>query len=94
MEILNETGGGYNPDTGRHEPPVTQFTVLPCNVSSLGIDRRRALFGDFDVERIVVRLQQPYEGAITKAIVEGKAYKLTQHNQFNPRTAFYLEEIQ
>ena len=92
ITFFSESQGAYNPDTGKREPVVTEADALPCKITSLGIDRRRELFGDIDREIIVARLQQPYNSPVTFARANGKKYRVNQKINHDPRMVFYLEE--
>ncbi|SIT91693.1 hypothetical protein [Edaphobacillus lindanitolerans] len=93
VTFIQETGGGYNPDTGRHEPPEIRRETLPCNLSYVGIDRQKELFGQIDRATAIVRLRQPYSRRFDYAEIEGRRYALSRRTPLRSVNAFYLEEV-
>ncbi len=48
----------YDPDNPSGDPIKVGETI--ANVTHLGVDRSQQLFGDIDVDRLVVRLVEPF----------------------------------
>lgn len=91
--IKEEAGGGYNPDTGTYDEGRLAQTILPCNLSFLGIDRTNQLFGNLDKEILIARLQRPYSGEYDYALIDGRKYAITRHVPHRSESVFYLEGI-
>lgn len=96
IKFVTKTEGGFNPETGNHEPPSIESVKKPCNITTLGSDRSNQLFGTIDTNVIVVRLQQPYNEQFSYAEVKeghhaGKYHKNSVINH-RRKTVYYLEE--
>ncbi|MFC3212724.1 hypothetical protein [Planomicrobium okeanokoites] len=91
ITFVNETAGGYNPDTGSYDEGSLSTDVQACNLSNLGVDRTNQLFGTLDKEITVARLQRPYKKEYDHALIGGKKYAITRHVPFRSESVFYLE---
>lgn len=89
IEFLGYDSEIYNPDTGMYEGGGNVTDVLPCSVSDLGIHQSMQLFGDFQLNRKVVRLQQPYTKPFNRVRLDGFVYVVK--TQKLDKTVFYLE---
>lgn len=89
--FVRETEGGLNPSTGNHEEGELIKTTLPCNISSLGVDRSVQLFGEIDTSVIVVRLRRVYDIPFDYALVDDKEYHVKRHIPHDYESVFYLE---
>ena len=90
ITLVKETGGKYNPETGRNEPTEKDKTELPCNLSELGIERTNELFGQINSLIIVARLQRPYRKQADYALIDGVKYAIKRQSNYR-RGVFYLE---
>lgn len=91
ITFVTETEGGLNPETGNHEESKLVKTTLPCNISSLGVDRSAQLFGEIDTSVIVVRLRRVYDIPFDYALVDGKEYYVKRHVPHDYESVFYME---
>ncbi|HIB1900877.1 TPA: hypothetical protein ACWWDF_003191, partial [Enterococcus faecium] len=55
-----EKGGYYDPELGEHVNPTLEETIKLVNVTDLGTDRSKVLFGDIEQGAKVIRLLRPY----------------------------------
>lgn len=85
--------GHYDPDLSRYVEGQPEKKTLPCNLSFLGIDRQRELFGRIDRTTAVVRLQRPYSREFDYAEINGKRYELLRVTPLRSETAYYFEEV-
>ncbi|WP_301389899.1 hypothetical protein [Enterococcus entomosocium] len=60
VTFVIEKGGYYDPDLGEHVEPNLEETIKLANVTDLGTDRSKALFGDIKQGAKVIRLLRPY----------------------------------
>ena len=93
VTFYRESEGRYDPELSQYVEGRSDFDTLPCNVSNLGIDRRKELFGRVDRSMIVVRLQRSYDREWDYAEVNGRRYEQVSKHPFRTETAFYLEEV-
>lgn len=71
--------GGYNPDTGKTEPPTYKLTVVPCEISPVSGERTLRLFGSITIKAFVVRLQRTYTAHYQDVTIDGKSYEVIRH---------------
>lgn len=64
ITFVNEADAYYDPIAGEWVDGELIKTTLPCNISTLGIDRTNELFGEMDKVITVARLRHPYNGKI------------------------------
>lgn len=79
----------YNPETGLYEGGDVVLDTIPCSVSDLGIQQSMQLFGDYQLNRKVVRLQQPYTTPFSRVRLDGVFY-LVKTKKLD-RKVFYVE---
>lgn len=91
VTIVTESEGGYNPNTGQFDDAVPVLTKLPCNISQLGTERTKQLFGEMDKTVLVVRLQRPYTTSYDHLLVDGKKYNVRLHVPHRRESVFYVE---
>lgn len=89
--FVRELEEGFNPSTGNHEEGELIKTTLPCNISSLGVDRSAQLFGEIDTSVIVVRVQRPFKNPFDYALIDEKEYRVKRHIPHDTESVFYLE---
>lgn len=90
ITFVSESDGGFNPNTGMHDEPSLVEVVKPCNLSTLGVDRSKELFGEIDTLVIVARLQHPFLDKFDYALIDDKKFKVTRQSDYR-KGAFYLE---
>lgn len=88
ITFMRKEGGGYNPETGKHDFPVPIPTVKPCNLSTLGTDRTTQLFGVVDKVVTVARLQRPYVEAFDSVVIDGELYKVMRKSNYRKGVLF------
>ena len=88
ITFIAETGGGYNPETGKHDPPSTNRVVIPCHLSRLGMDRTNQLFGVVDKVVTVARLQRPYTERFTSVSIDDEPYKVLRKSDYRKGVLF------
>lgn len=91
ITFVREIEGGFNPSTGNHEEGELIKTTLPCNISSLGVDRSAQLFGEIDTSMIVVRLQRIHKDTFDHALIDDKKYHVKRHIPHDYESVFYME---
>lgn len=95
ITLVSETNGYYDPIEGKHVPPETIKTTLPCNLSRMGVDRTNELFGQIDTVITVARLQHPYNGKVNYAYLnndESIKYQIRRQSDYR-KGVFYLEGV-
>lgn len=60
VTFVIEKDGYYDPELGEHVEPTLAKTVKLANVTDLGTDRSKTLFGDIKQGAKVIRLLGPY----------------------------------
>lgn len=60
VTFVVERDGYYNPNIGEHVEPTKVRTIKLANVTDLGTDRSKALFGNIKQGAKVIRLLRPY----------------------------------
>lgn len=87
--FVKTSGEVYNPDTGRYEQGPNTAEIRPANITDLGIERSFQAFGDFQSNRMIVRLQRPYTKDFDYMIFRAGKYHVKLHKQ--KKTVFYVE---
>lgn len=60
VTFIIEKGGYYDPELGEHVEPILEETIKLANVTDLGTNRSKVLFGDIKQGAKVIRLLRPY----------------------------------
>ncbi|WP_430606125.1 hypothetical protein [Enterococcus sp. DIV0180] len=60
VTFIIEKDGYYDPDLGGHVEPTLDKKIKLANVTDLGTDRSKALFGNIKEGAKVIRLLRPY----------------------------------
>jgi len=90
VTFVTKIGGGFNPDTGKHDKPREVRDEKACNVSTVGVDRSKELFGEIDTIVTVIRLQRPYDKQFDYIELNDEPYNVRRQSDYR-RGAFYLE---
>lgn len=93
VTFIRNTESYYDPDLSRYVEGQPEKTTVPCNLSYLGIDRQRELFGRVDRTTTVVRLMRPYNLPFEYAEIEGRRYELLRETPLRSEAVFYFEEV-
>jgi|SRR5699024_1242401 len=80
----------YDPTLGEWVDGVPVIDIVPCNISSLRIDRTKELFGEIDNDIQVVRLQRPYNKQFNYIEIDGKKQNIKHRSDYR-KGVFYLE---
>lgn len=85
-------GGGreFNFETGEYEFTPQYRETRPCHLSTLGIDRSFAVFGDYRAEVLVARLLYPYLKPFDSVEINGIPHKCVR-DRLN-QMVFYVTE--
>ncbi|MGG5323829.1 hypothetical protein IGJ83_001212 [Enterococcus pernyi] len=70
--------GYYDPELGEHVEPTLVETVKLANVTDLGTDRSKALFGDIKQGAKVIRLLRPYTREWDYVLIFNKLRRKTE----------------
>lgn len=82
----------YNPDTGKEEyTSEVVVATLPADINYLGLENQQAIFGNVRDDRLIVRLQRPFNSEFTHANINGKAYVSYLAPDHRRNTVFYME---
>lgn len=92
ITFVNEAGAYYNPITGEYTDAEQIKETLPCNLSTMGVDRTNELFGQIDKVITVARLQRPYTGKIDYVLINDKKYNVKRQSDYR-KGVFYLEGV-
>src|SRR5699024_1922553 len=65
----------YDPNVGDWVEGEKEYDTVPCNISTLKVDRTKQLFGEIDTNIQVVRLQRPYNDEFDYIELDGKKQK-------------------
>ncbi len=92
ITFVNETESYYDPIQGKHVKGEIIKTTLPCNLSTLGIQRTNELFGQIDRVITVARLQRLYYGKIDYILIDEQKYEVKRQSDYR-KGVFYLEGV-
>ncbi|MFK8243850.1 MULTISPECIES: hypothetical protein [unclassified Facklamia] len=87
--ILDIEDEVYDDDLGEWVGGATEKVTLPCFVSDLGLERSMAIFGDYRVQRKVVRLLKSFNQEFNSIEFAGETYKMTAGRLDD--NVFYME---
>lgn len=90
--FVTEDGKKYNPETSEHESVLIK-KYKRANVTDLGTDRSKALFGDVKQGAKVIRLKRPYITPWDYVEYEGKTYNIITHRDARLRAGFIVQEV-
>src|SRR5690625_2371 len=95
ITLVNETDGYYDPIESKHVPPETIKTTLPCNLTSMGVNRTNELCVQLDTVITIARLQHPYNGKVNYDYLnndESIEYQIRRQSDYR-KGVFYLEGV-
>lgn len=87
--------GGYNPSTGRTDPPTYSDEMLPCEISPVSGERKMHLFGVITIRAFKVRLQRPFKKHFEDVVIGGRPYEVLtkiDHDTGGGFTGLYVKE--
>lgn len=88
VTLVKELESQYNPVTGRYDEGVTMKEILPCNVSGVGLERTKELFGEIDAHVSTIRLRHPVKKAVDYVELEGMRYSLLNTSDWRKGVLF------
>jgi len=80
----------YDPNIGNYVEGEKEYDIVPCNISSLKVDRTKELFGELDTDIQVARLQRPYTKAFDYIQINGDKQSIKHRSDYR-KGVFYLE---
>ncbi|HEQ5218479.1 TPA: hypothetical protein VG696_001827 [Streptococcus pyogenes] len=89
VTFVKTTDERYDPDLGEYTHTETISDTKPCFAMEMGVEKSVQIFGDYQKDRKVIYLKQPYTKAFDYCEYEGKRYK-AQANKLGA-IVFYLE---
>lgn len=90
ITLVKRQGNYYDPEKGENVELPPKKSVVPCNVTSLGIERKKELFGDIDVNILVVRLQRPHKNSIDYVMYNDKKHTIKSRSDYK-KGVLYIE---
>lgn len=93
ITFIHETEGKYNPDTGEYDDPVKESDSKRVNLTDLGTDRSKTLFGDIKEGAKVIRLLRPYNKPWDYVVIDSKTYELTTQRDTRLRDGIIVQEV-
>lgn len=89
VSFLKKGEEKYDPDSSTYVPGEDLKQTFLANISDMGLKRSMEIFGDYRVDRKVVRLLNSFKGEFDIIELEGKRYRFTVDKQ--DKTVFYVE---
>lgn len=92
-------GGYYNPDKGEHVDNEKVETIKYANVTDLGTDRSKVLFGDIQQGAKVIRLLRPYKKAWDYVLIvdelkqKTRKYEIITERNLRSKNTFIVQEV-
>ena len=65
--------------------------LVACNISKVGLDRVKQLFGELDRQMIIVRLQGQYKDDVSFIEIDDTKHKVYRKMEYRKDVAFYVE---
>ncbi len=90
LTFVTDGESHYDPTVGDWIEGEKSYDTVPCNLSSLKVDRKKELFGEIDTNIQVVRLQHPFNKDFNYIEIEGKK-QVIKHRSDYRKGVFYLE---
>ncbi|NUF26337.1 hypothetical protein [Bombilactobacillus mellis] len=78
VKFYKEENSSYNPDTGQYDDSNQLIAVLPANVTDLGADRTKELFGNLDTDMKVIRTFQPVNFNWSYCLIDNTKFSQTK----------------
>lgn len=80
----------YDPEIGDYVEGEKDYDTVPCNISTLRVDREKELFGEIDTSVKVVRLLRPYTKDYNYIEIDGRRQRVKTRSDYK-KGVFYLE---
>lgn len=91
--FIVETEGGYDPEIGEHTEPTTDRKIKYANVTDLGTNRSKELFGDVKQGAKVIRLLRPYKKVWDKVQIGDESYEIVTSRKLRLKNTFIVQEV-
>lgn len=90
--FVKETDVGYNPVLGDWVPGKKEVTEKMANVTGLGSEKARLIFGDAKKTRNIVRLRNPYISDWDYLVIAGTEFTFEHSSHFSQKAGFIVAE--
>lgn len=91
--FVTEKDGGYDPEIGEYTEPTKEKTIKRANITDLGTERSKVLFGDIKQGAKIVRLLRPYVKKWDYAFIDDIEYVIVTSRQLRLKNTFILQEV-
>lgn len=81
----------YNPNTSKYDQESVEYDPLPCNCSSLSLQRTSLEFGDVQRDINVLRIRGAFTEKVSHAIVNDTKYLVVRPVRYRHDSVFYIE---
>ena len=92
ITFVQETEAFYDPRLGRWVEGLETFIEKPCKLTELGTERTTELFGRFDRQLTVARLQRPHLQDFNHVLVDGTKFEVQRQSNYR-KGVLYLERV-
>lgn len=69
-------GTGYNPVTGRHDNSAKLVATIYGNVTDMGVDRAVQVFGNYNHQSKILRLESAMPKSWSYLTIDGDTYRM------------------
>ena len=90
LTFVTDSDSYYDPVKGDYVEGEKTYNTVPCNISSLKVDRTKELFGEIYNNIVVARLQRPYDKTFDYIVIDGKKQNIKHRSDYR-KGVFYLE---
>lgn len=80
----------YDPSIGEYVDTEPIKETKPCKLSSLGLNRRKELFGELNEHITVARLQHPYKATFDYVELDNQRYRLKEISDYRKGVLFLV----
>lgn len=99
VTFVIEKDGYYDPELGEHVEPSLDEKLKFANVTDLGTDRSKALFGDIKQGAKVIRLLRPYKKEWNYVLIFNKLrnqvdkFEIITERNLRLKNTFIVQEV-
>ncbi|WP_430618358.1 hypothetical protein [Enterococcus sp. DIV1054d] len=99
VTFVIEKDGYYDPDLGEHVEPILDEKIKLANVTDLGTDRSKVLFGDIKEGAKVIRLLRPYTKEWNYVLIFNKLrnktekFEIITERNLRLKNTFIVQEV-
>lgn len=91
--FVTERDGYYDPVLGEHIDPTRDQKLKMANVTDLGTNRSKTLFGDIKQGAKVIRLLRRYDDKWDYVVIDGKTYQSVTSRDLRLKNTFIVQEV-